>query len=351
MFASILLAFVLSVGDAVAKSLSRRKAFIVATDYVKADGKKDVADALQKLIDDNPNRTIFFPDGVYMLSKSLLTPADPSKAVHLVLNNFAVLKASPQWESKGEALVRLGGKLPYNSIDLNGSNYGIEGGIFDGNGIADGISIDGGRETRINHVSIKHVRVGIHIKKGANSGSSDADIVDANIVGNDTKNAVGVLIEGYDNTFTNMRIASVNVGVWCKTGGNSFKNIHPLYIFRDGQDYSSSCGFIIDGCNNWLDYCYSDQFATAFRLGKGACCNLTDCFAWWYTGNVPFQTAIECDGPLESFVRSIHVGFSKDCPKATLLKAETGGSGMLDNTYMHAHELSADDVSAGYQKN
>mgnify|MGYP003538714562 FL=1 len=44
---------------------------------VKADGKKDVSDDIQKIIDSNPNRTLFFPDSVYLISKPICTPADP----------------------------------------------------------------------------------------------------------------------------------------------------------------------------------------------------------------------------------------------------------------------------------
>ena len=325
---------------------------IIATDYVTADGSVDVADALQQLIDDNPNRTIYFPDGTYLLSHSLLTPADPTKAVHLVLANFAIVKAADNWPEEGGALIRLGGEHPYNSITLNGSNYGIEGGIFDGSGKADGISIDSGRETRINHVSIKHVRIGIHIKRGANNGSSDADIVDVNIVGNDEPGSIGVLIEGWDNTFTNMRIASVHVGVWCKTAGNVLRNIHPLYIFAEGQEYASSCGFIVEQGDNWLDYCYSDQFATGFKLGRGACANLSDCFVFWYSGKVPSQTAIECmeGSPLESYVYGLHAGFSGNCPAATLLKAAEGGSGVLETLKTPDRAYTDDDASQAYLK-
>ena len=60
--------------------------YIIATDYVPADGKTDVSDALQKLIDNNPNRTIFFPDGIYLLSKPILTPAHPERSVSLKVN-------------------------------------------------------------------------------------------------------------------------------------------------------------------------------------------------------------------------------------------------------------------------
>lgn len=324
--------------------------YVIATDYVKADGKTDCADALQKMIDENPHRTLYFPDGVYVLSHSLKTPANPEHAVHLVLANFATLKAAESWQKGSGALLCLGASEPFNNITLNGSNYGLEGGILDGSGVADGVSIDSGRETRINHVSIKNVQVGLHIKSGANNGSSDADIIDVNIVGNDDAHAIGVLIEGYDNTLTNMRISHVNVGVSCQSGGNSMKNIHPLYCFAKTQDFESSVGFIVRQSNNWLDYCYSDQFATGFKLGEHACCNLTDCFAWWYSGKVPFQTAIACEGGLDAFVSGLHVGFSGDCEKVSLLLGEEGGNGCLEHIYMHRHVLSPEDVSPVYRR-
>ena len=58
-----------------------RNGYLIATDYVCADGKTDVSDGLQQLIDSNPNRTIFLPDGTYLLGKPILTPAHPEKSV------------------------------------------------------------------------------------------------------------------------------------------------------------------------------------------------------------------------------------------------------------------------------
>ena len=69
----------------------RNRKYIVVTDYMQADGKTDVSDALQTLMDENPNRTIFFPDGEYLLEKPILTPAHPQKSVDLQLSNFACL--------------------------------------------------------------------------------------------------------------------------------------------------------------------------------------------------------------------------------------------------------------------
>ncbi|MBQ9691825.1 MAG: hypothetical protein IJV70_01550, partial [Clostridia bacterium] len=193
--------------------------YIMVTDYITADGKTDVSDAIQKIIDDFPNRTIFFPDGTYLISKPICTPADPSKSVDLQLSNYAVIKASSDWSSD-EAMIRLGGKDPFNNIRMNGSNYSLTGGIIDGSGVAKGVSIDSGRETAVRRVSIKHVQVGLHIKWGANSGSSDADISEVHIVGNNKQDSIGVIVEGYDNTFTDMRITGVFIGMDLRVGGN-----------------------------------------------------------------------------------------------------------------------------------
>ena len=330
--------------------MQAQSAFIIATEHgVPSDGKTDATDAIQKLITDNPNKTIVFPDGIYLISRPIDTPAEPTKSVSLVLGNYATFKAADNWNTD-EAIVRLGAINKANNININGSNYSFIGGIIDGSGIANGISIDGGRETKIENVSIKHTKIGIHIKHGANSGSSDADISDVNITGNGKTNSIGLLVEGYDNTFTNMRIADVHDGVIIKTGGNSLRNIHPLYIFGKDQVYDTSCGFIIYQDNNFLNYCYSDQFATGFKLNKGVHANLTDCFCFWYTGKVASQTAIECDGKLESMVSGLRVGFRDECPKLTLLKAEKGGMGKITNFIIPGNNFSDTDVAKDYMK-
>ncbi|MBQ2374218.1 MAG: hypothetical protein II299_03815, partial [Alistipes sp.] len=108
----LLVAIVLMATPLVAQS-AKQKGYVVVTDYVKANGKKDVSDAIQQIIDSNPNRTIYFPDGVYLISKPICTPADPRKSVSLELSNYATIKAMEGW-AHDEAMVRLGGKDPYN---------------------------------------------------------------------------------------------------------------------------------------------------------------------------------------------------------------------------------------------
>ncbi len=55
--------------------------YVVVTDYVEANTGRDVSDAIQKVIDDNPMRTIFFPDGEYIIGKPICTSGNPKSAV------------------------------------------------------------------------------------------------------------------------------------------------------------------------------------------------------------------------------------------------------------------------------
>ena len=88
--------------------------YVMVTDFIAAGCARDVSDDLQKIIDENPNRTIYFPDGTYLISKPICTPADPTKSVDLQLSNYAVIKATDDWCDE-EAMIRLGGKDPFKT--------------------------------------------------------------------------------------------------------------------------------------------------------------------------------------------------------------------------------------------
>lgn len=281
--------------------------YIIATDYMQADGKTDVSDLIQNLIDENPNRTILFPDGEYVLERPILTPAHPKKSVDLQLSNFACFKASEKWSSE-DAMICLGAKDPANDISIPGSNYGITGGIIDGSNRAKALSIDGGRETYVRNINIKNALVGLHIKKGVNNGSSDADVHSVNIVGNGRLESIGVLVEGFDNTLTNMRIANVFTGVVIRSGGNMLRNIHPLFYINDDTyaHFDESAGFLVEHPMNWFDYCYSDQFAIGFdTMGGGIYQN---CFCWWYSDREPFHVAVRSRMPFFGSISMMTIG-------------------------------------------
>ena len=304
------------------------EAFVLVSDYVKPNTNEDVSDALQELILNNPRRVIFFPDGEYLLSKPICTPANPANAVSLRLSNFAVIKAMDSWDSD-EALIRLGAAEPFNTIRENGSNYYLTGGVIDGNGVANGVSIDSGRETRIDNVSIKHTKIGLHVKYGANSGSSDADICNVNIVGNAKEGSIGLLVEGMDNTFTNMRIAYVHTGVKLARGGNYLRNIHPL----GGPCYVGSTAFCDLSGSNWYDFCYSDQYETGFYFKDGIRSICHNCFCYWYKTMESGEIGFKADGKFNSLISNCKVTLRGDAPNANFLVGAEGGCGNIENPF------------------
>lgn len=318
-------------------------AIINVANYVKNDGSVDVADGIQALIDSNPNRTLYFPDGTYLISHPIMTPAEPTLSVSLSLSPYAVLKASDDWSSE-EAMVRLGETHRANDIRTNGSNYYFTGGIIDGNMIANGISIDGGRETSIHDVSIKHTKIGIHIKKGANNNSNDADIFGVNIIGNRTVESVGVLIEGSDNSLTNMRIADVYIGVKLLGSGTIMRNIHPLYTC-DYTDYKDSCGFYDNTGDNWYATCYSDHFAIGFYMTQRVRYNRYDsCVSYWYSPREINHIGFASEGKFNALVMNAKVGFrGEEAQNLVLREGEEGGNGVFENLIIKG-EISKDDA-------
>ena len=311
---------------------------VCVTDFVPADTGADVADALQALIDANPNRTIYFPDGEYLVSHSLCTPADPAKSVDLQLANYAVIKATEDFADG--AVICLGGKDPYNTTWQAGSNYGLTGGVIDGNMIADGVSIDSGRETKVQNTSIKHTVVGLRIAYGANSGSSDADIRDINIIGNGAADSVGMVVEGFDNTFTNIRIGYVQTGVVMRSAGNSLTNIHPLYQI-DWDKYEGSCGFVEESGNNLYTYCYSDQFQTAFKIVGNGRSIYDNCFAYWWSGEGGNCTGFKVEGDsFNATVARCRLDFRSDTDN-TVYDGPLKGSGVFDRLLIDESHINA----------
>ena len=309
--------------------MNNRRALCI-TDLISFDDGEDISELIQEVIDQNPNRTIYFPDGEYIIGKPIVTAADPKKSVSLRLDDFAVIRASTDWCSD-EAMIRLGGCDEANDIFTPGSNYGIEGGIIDCRGVAKGISIDSGRETYIRNLSVKNAVVGIHIKYGVNSGSSDADIFGVNITGTGECDSIGIIIDGYDNTLTNIRIGNVFVGVDLIGAGNILRNVHPLYYIDSPSycRYDESVGFKnTNGRLNWFDYCYSDQFATGFYTTHGGQYN--NCYAYWYSEKDERHVALSSDGVFDGRVCGMSVNSTyPDISRAVF----TDGLNISENAY------------------
>ena len=297
--------------------------YIVVTDYITENS--DVTKVLQDLIDTNPRRTLYFPDGTYTINKPLVTSADPAKAVSLRLSNYAIIEAASSFS--GDALIRIGAgsKPAEGTIDLTTSTY-IMGGIINAKGKAKGLSVEGGRDIFVSNVSIKNATVGLYLGTG-DTGRTNTDVENVNITCTDDASSVGLLVEGAGNTFTTVRISKVHIGVEVKgEGGNTFRNVHVVY---SGSE-TGSVGFYDKSKGNSFDMCFSQNFGTGFRMAAGTSSSYSGCLAFWDDGSMSQQYGFASDGAFNSAIRNCRVNTKFASADSAYLKVgASGGKGQV----------------------
>lgn len=296
--------------------------YLVVTDYIKADTGADISTPLQELIDKNPNRNIYFPDGEYVLGCSLLTSARGRDSVSILLSDGAVIKAANNWKKKSgnNALICLGGSEDYNNIKDVGSYYTLMGGTLDGNGKADGVCIVSGRESLVRNICIKNTVTGIDILNGTNNGSSDIDFEDITILGNGKLNTVGIKVDACDNTFTNIKIYNVGKGFDCFRGGNLIESI---YVYTDSEEImtsKTSLG-IVATADNWVSECYVENYSMAYYFGHKT--KSWDNTAAWTNDACIYQIAFTMKNSVSGTLSACKALF-KDVPEATIAYVQGG---------------------------
>ena len=296
--------------------------YLLVTDYVEVG--KDVTTALQNLINKNPGRTLYFPDGKYILSKPITTSADPAKSVSFRLSNYAVITAASGWTSK-DAMIRIGaGADPADgTVDLTTSSY-FMGGIIDASGKATALSVEGGRDNFISNVSIKNAVCGLYLATGS-TGATNTDVENVNIYGKSNTDSIGVKIAGMNNSLTTVRVSNVITGVEITGEGNTLRNVHVVY---EGTDVSSN-GFYDKSSGNNYDMCFAEGFGTGYRMQEQTRSSYSGCLAFWNNGDIGRQYGFASDGKFFSAVRNCRVNTLFSGPDSAYLKASGGGSGQV----------------------
>ncbi len=338
--------------------------FLVVTDFIKPNTGKDVYADLQKLINENPGRTLYFPDGEYIISQSLVTRSEGPKSTTFYLSDNAVIKAAEEWKvvNGRNALINLG-QIRENGTHVNdsgsvGSYFGVQGGVLDGCNEADGVCIESSRESFVYDICIKNTVKGIIIKKGANSNSSDSDIENVEIIGSGISGSVGIDVVGFDNSFSNVKIYNMENGIASSSAGNIYRSIeiyfsekYPNYDKTIGINQYSNASFFVD--------CYVENAHTAYRMVTYGGYMLDGLSAGW-TYEAEKQTAFAFPGGLGSHITGSRVDF---CGKGEVRAFITAvdGSGKIDNPvfdttletngrYKHFLKNPADIVDLSKQK-
>ena len=288
---------------------------VVVTEHIELGG--DVATDLQKLINDNPGRTIDFPDGEYVISKPITIPADPAKAVSLRLSDFAVIKAADSWSAEGAMIQMAVGTIPAES---ERNSFNLTGGTIDANGVAKAISIDNASDILVSNVGIVNSLVGVEIKAGA------ADIENITITGNGADKSVGVIFGGNDCTAANIRISNVVNGVKVTGDNNALKSVFAVCA----ENSKDTCGFYDTGAGSRYDMCQSEHFSTAFRMGENTNAIYYGCYIKWNNADNEQHWAFVADKKFNSLIRNCDVDFDfADCDGSFLVVGESGGEGQI----------------------
>ncbi len=300
------------------------EAFISVKDII--DTSADCTEAIQKLIDENPGRTLYFADGTYTISNSLRISAHPDEKVSFEMSDFAVLKASDSWQGGEGPLIRIGAtNADIDHDEVGSTNANIKGGILDGNGCAPGISVDGGRDSAITNVTIKNATTGIVL--GNRTGTEARTVVEnVDIVGIDGKSSTGIEILSDGNELDIVQIDNCTIGVNISGKNNILRNTHVTY---DSTDLTAT-GFYDMGENNSYDFCFAENCSTGFYMRetvKGSV--YTSCYAFW-TNGLAKQTAFESAGKFNAVVRTCRTDFvNADADTALLKVGAEGGEGKI----------------------
>lgn len=294
----------------------------------------DASEALQALIDENPNMTIYIPAGTYTLYNPIRTSAVPTRTVALQLDDNAVLKAAGGWNHSAP-MITLGTSWEYNTTAEAGYFYYFDGGTVDCSGVAEGIAIECGRNLQVRNTSIINTQLGFNIKNGTNGGSSDADIFNLTIKGNGKPGSVGMHCAGYDNIFSSIKISNCQTGVYLTGGG----------LFCRDFDISLDNPAIMDGsvavrCNstdNWYVNFNITDYQQAFRMtpnwnARPVFDNIT--VNWTRSGEARHEVFSYPNGSFNGEVRNMVVKFNNS-NKATynriLVEKTHDGDGVMSN--------------------
>lgn len=315
----------------VALTEARILGYVIITDYLDSNTGKDISAEIQKVIDENPRKTIYFPDGEYIIANPIKTSSNSKKAVSLHLAANAVIKASENWAGRDTHMIHLGAIDETFTIDATGTNYYMYGGVVDGSGFVKGVVLEGGRETSIRNVTIKNVPQGLHVVYNEEYTSNDSDTEWVTIEGNGASNSIGLIIDGFDNTFSNMRISGFQTGVQVTKPGNLMHDIYVKNLPSENIDYNVSKGFIDTGGGNWYDACRADNYRTAFYISGSSISILKDCHAYW-SENRGSQYAIETDGRFSATVAEFRADFVAGNDNVLLVAASNvKGNGIIKN--------------------
>lgn len=308
--------------------------YTLITKYSDLVSGNDYTEAIKKAIAENPNGTIYFPDGTYEISDTIIIPADNSKIVSFRLSNYATIKAV-NWSEKTKPMIRIGvyedgaDREVADKAEFDARNVYIMGGMFDANSMASGIVVEGNRGIMLENLTVKNSFIGVHFTADNSVYATFSDVENVNIIGTRENGSIGLLVESTYNTFTNMKISDVQYGVKCTENGsnNTFRSLNAIGTGVEGTD---NAGFWDMSAGNQYDICYSDQYATGFLIDERTRSIYNACVCSWWSAENNYHVGFRAVGKFNSNISYCKVTHKDNVATDAYILVDTdGGEGFI----------------------
>lgn len=259
----------------------------VKTLGVYGDGTHDDYTAIQHGIDIFHHHTLYFPSGTYLITQPLAIGTTNAEQVDLKLDSDAIIKTN----TTIDALLEIGKYEGVYDRSSAGNIVTVEGGNFDCDHTTYGIYTAANRKlTTFRNVTITNINsYGIYVNTGTNTSSSaDVNITGCQISGKGSNYAsTGLYLKAYDNKISDTRIEGVQIGVE-DAGGSFYENVHALMSRANGSittaEFEATVAFLFSTNvgSIFMNECYADTFATAFKITKNKRLQVSNSTAYWY---------------------------------------------------------------------
>lgn len=240
---------------------------------VKGDGVTDDTLAIQAIIDNNPQATIYFPAGNYLVSDTIKIKQAAIDLPDFIFDSKAKIFTNETLDyliaftAENEPSLESFARLAFHQF---------KGGIFDGNNIdvavilADSLARDIHFE---DNSIIRNRKIGLWLKYNSAFTSGGALVENLQVSGMSSAidGNIAIKNDSYDNEINNFRCTGCQVGIYTSGSCRVF-NAHPLFAHTTtptAAEWNASIGFrVASGASvqNTFINCYPDGFAIGWQI-------------------------------------------------------------------------------------
>lgn len=293
------------------------------SDFPRQTGENDDSMRIQRLVDANTSGTVYFPRGVYEISKPVLV----TNMCSLAFNKGAVLKAIRKMPF---ALVVDNREMiaPIRDRFLRDYNIFVRGGTIDGNGLSGCMDVYGFLHFTLKDMTFLDGReFGLRVNGSCEMIANNLYFrcLKSGLAGN-----VALCTNGGDSHYTDCVIVDYTVGVKPMGSANRFTRCHVwgglvprVNPNEDCEMLKDSVAFWIGGNSTMLRDCYADTAKTGFLIDSE---NTTMCGCWYFNNNYFRLDDITVIDHRRGNLYVTDCRFAQNSPRQTIYRSKDGSA-------------------------